>query len=141
MPIYEECLTDTAERLLAYIAGATGLTAGKNLTQYHLNPQLPAASLSISGGQTDDIPGCAVTTLRMSSPIEGRFRTVAEAQRFALQVCSVFPVRDVGRIESFHLTSPPTFEARMERLANQERESMVYRVTIPAEVAFTVADG
>jgi hypothetical protein len=141
MPIYTECLTDTAARIIEKIEGATGLVGGKNLTQYHMTAQLPAASLSISGGQTDDIPGCAVTTLRMTATIEGRFKTVADAQRFAMEVCSIFPVRNAGPIESFHLSSPPTFETRMERLANQEREAMVYRVTIPAEVAFTVANG
>jgi hypothetical protein len=141
MPLYDECLTATAAMILDKLASATGLTPGKNLTQYHLTPQVPAASLNISGGQTDQIPGCAVTTLRMTANIEGRFKTVADAQRFAMQVCRVFPVRSEGVIESFHLTSPPTFETRMEKLANQVNESMFYRVTVPAEVAFSVADG
>ena len=139
MPLYTESLVKTADMILDAIAKATQLTPGNNLAQLYMPAQVPAASLNISGGQQDQLAGCAVTSLRMNATIEGRFAELSDAQRFALEVCGIFPLRNTAPIESFHLTSPPTFEARMETLANQGADSLFYRVSIPAEVAFTVA--
>lgn len=139
MPLYTESLVKTADMILDAIAKATQLTPGNNLSQLYMPAQVPAASLNISGGQPDQLAGCAVTSLRMTATIDGRFAELADAQRFALEVCGIFPLRNTAPIESFHLTSPPTFEARMETLANQGADSLFYRVSIPAEVAFTVA--
>ncbi len=141
MPLYSESLVKTADLILDAIAKATGLTPGNNLNQLFMVAQVPAASVSITGGAEDALRGCAVTSLRMTATVEGRFAELADAQRFALEVCGIFPLRDTAPIESFHLTSPPTFEARMETLANQGADSLFYRVSIPAEVAFTVATG
>ena len=141
MPSYTECLIEASKTIIGKICDAAEMEEGKSVFQYFLPQKVDVCRVSISGGNQASLAGCAVSSLIMDSPIEGRFASVEAAQRFALQICSIFPVRNEGVIESFHLTAPPSFEARTDTIGNSAKPALFYHVTLPCQVAFTVADG
>lgn len=138
MASYEECIVESAAVIMDRLCGATGAKQGASAFQYFLPQKLDVWSLSISGGNGAGLPGCAVKSLLMRADVKGQFGTVEGAQRFALQVASVIPLRDSGPVESFHMVEPPSFECLAVKMAQADREALVYRVTVPCEVAITL---
>lgn len=142
MPLYTECITEAARIIMESLCLATGGKQGDDAYQLDIPAgRFDAWKLTLSGGAQEFIAGCAVTSLILDAPVEGRFFKLEEAQRFAAQVCSVVPLTS-GVVEGFFVTAPPTFEVRYEQPANHpERTVRVYYVTVPCRAAITMASG
>lgn len=131
--------TDTA--FTAFL-DATQATEGKQAYLYGLPHAIGCWSLTLSGGPDDGAFSCVdIGSMRMNASLDGRFRTLEEAQVTAMQLCGATPVRAEGKVTMLRITAPPTIKLEGFTPFQSDGPVGVYTIQIPLEMVLDCSEG
>jgi hypothetical protein len=127
------------DTVFGILVAATGATAKHNAFQGYLPPAGNCWALKVGGG--GDVRNTwtqPITELHMDSDINGLFLTREKAQEFALKILGALPILRVANVLTYRMKTGgmPDIRFVFDRLANEEKERVLWPVEIGCEIVF-----
>lgn len=118
------------------------LSPEKNFLHDYLMPKVWQLALFSGGGDNvqNNWHEANPTELVMNSSIQGRFATRADARAAVMLLLQAIPLYRTGNIEWFRIQGAPSIDAEVTRLANDKKDQLYWRMTIPCLLVFKTAE-
>lgn len=136
-----QSMNDAFEKAFTRLLDATKSEFKRNAFQYFLPDQVNVWAASLSGGDAGHLAGCTADTMRMDLTIRGRWKSIAEAQEFAMACLSVVPVRSDSPIIMLHAAQNPTIAEQVEVIGNAQNPMVFFRTTQVLQLAWNASKG